>query len=292
MISHSLQPKAPSDENSPLSPLALTHREFALISELAHAEFGIELGPGKEQLVAARIGKLMRHLCFSNFRDFYKHLQADHTGQYRIQLIDSLTTNHTSFFREQAHFDFLVNPICSQWASSRPMRIWSAACSSGEEPYTIALIASEHFRARREALPHILASDISTRALETARNGAYPAQRLQHAMVPWLRKHLLRGEGHWDGWYRMRPEIIDMVDFQRINLVQSWPDIGRFDVIFCRNVMIYFSHQTQTQLVNRLAECLQPGGYLFVGHSETLTGIQHGLQHVQPAIYRKRGAKR
>jgi len=292
MISHSLQPKAPSDENSPLSPLALTHREFALISELAHAEFGIELGPGKEQLVAARIGKLMRHLCFSNFRDFYKHLQADHTGQYRIQLIDSLTTNHTSFFREQAHFDFLVNPICSQWASSRPMRIWSAACSSGEEPYTIALIASEHFKARREALPHILASDISTRALETARNGAYPAQRLQHAMVPWLRKHLLRGEGHWDGWYRMRPEIIDMVDFQRINLVQSWPDIGRFDVIFCRNVMIYFSHQTQTQLVNRLAECLQPGGYLFVGHSETLTGIQHGLQHVQPAIYRKRGAKR
>jgi len=292
MISHSLQPKAPSDENSPLSPLALTHREFALISELAHAEFGIELGPGKEQLVAARIGKLMRHLCFSNFRDFYKHLQADHTGQYLIQLIDSLTTNHTSFFREQAHFDFLVNPICSQWASSRPMRIWSAACSSGEEPYTIALIASEHFRARREALPHILASDISTRALETARNGAYPAQRLQHAMVPWLRKHLLRGEGHWDGWYRMRPEIIDMVDFQRINLVQSWPDIGRFDVIFCRNVMIYFSHQTQTQLVNRLAECLQPGGYLFVGHSETLTGIQHGLQHVQPAIYRKRGAKR
>jgi len=234
----------------------------------------------------------MRHLCFSNFRDFYKHLQADHTGQYLIQLIDSLTTNHTSFFREQAHFDFLVNPICSQWASSRPMRIWSAACSSGEEPYTIALIASEHFKARREALPHILASDISTRALETARNGAYPAQRLQHAMVPWLRKHLLRGEGHWDGWYRMRPEIIDMVDFQRINLVQSWPDIGRFDVIFCRNVMIYFSHQTQTQLVNRLAECLQPGGYLFVGHSETLTGIQHGLQHVQPAIYRKRGAKR
>ena len=292
MISHSLQPKAPSDENSPLSPLALTHREFALISELAHAEFGIELGPGKEQLVAARIGKLMRHLCFSNFRDFYKHLQADHTGQYLIQLIDSLTTNHTSFFREQAHFDFLVNPICSQWASSRPMRIWSAACSSGEEPYTIALIASELFKARREALPHILASDISTRALETARNGAYPAQRLQHATVPWLRKHLLRGEGHWDGWYRMRPEIIDMVDFQRINLVQSWPDIGRFDVIFCRSVMIYFSHQTQTQLVNRLAECLQPGGYLFVGHSETLTGIQHGLQHVQPAIYRKRGAKR
>jgi chemotaxis protein methyltransferase CheR len=172
------------------------------------------------------------------------------------------------------------------------MRIWSAACSTGEEPYTIALIASEYFGSRSKCTPYIFASDISTHALETARKGLYPAQRLEQAMAPWLRKHLLRGEGPWDGWYRMRPEIMEMVRFQRINLVQTLPDIGSFEVIFCRNVMIYFSHQTQAQLVNRLAACLEPGGYLFVGHSETLTGIQHGLQHVQPAVYRKRGAKK
>lgn len=283
---------AECDPRPPLSPLTLTRREFAAISELAHDEFGMELGAGKEQLVAARIGKLMRRLRFLSFREFYEYLRADRTGHCLIQLIDSLTTNHTSFFREQAHFDFLVQHVFSAWEGTRPIRIWSAACSSGEEPYTIALIANEYFGTRGSGTPCILASDISTHALETARKGAYPAQRLQHALAPWLRKHLLRGEGHWDGWFRMRPEIIDMVEFRRINLVQHLPEIGRFDVIFCRNVMIYFSHQTQAQLVDKLAACLEPGGYLFVGHSETLTGVQHGLQHIQPAIYCKRGAKR
>ena len=281
-----------NDPPPPLNTLPLTHREFAAISDLAHREFGIELGAGKEQLVAARIGKLMRRLHFSRFRDFYEHLLADRTGQCLTHMIDSLTTNHTSFFREQAHFDFLTQRLFPGSEGNRPMRIWSAACSTGEEPYTIALIASEYFRSRSTGIPCILASDISTDALEAARKGLYPAQRLEQAMVPWMRKHLLRGEGQWDGWYRMRPEIMEMVRFRRINLVQSLPDVGTFDLIFCRNVMIYFSHQTQAQLVKRLAACLEPGGYLFVGHSETLTGIQHDLQHVQPAVYRKRGAKR
>jgi chemotaxis protein methyltransferase CheR len=275
-----------------LGTLALTSREFAEISALARKEFGVELGAGKEQLVAARLGKLMRKLRFSTFRDFYEHLQRDRTGQYLTQLIDCLTTNHTSFFREQPHFDFLVEHIFPERQDAHPMRIWSAASATGEEPYTIALVALEYFGARARRLPSILASDISTHALDTAKKGAYPAPRLQGVLAPWLRKHLLRGEGHWEGWYRMRPEVMDMVEFRRVNLIQTLPDIGRFDVIFCRNVMIYFSHQTQAQLIARLAACLEPGGYLFVGHSETLTGIQHGLQHVQPAIYRKRGIKK
>jgi len=280
------------DLTPPLKPLVLTQREFASISALAQQEFGIELGPGKEQLVAARISKLMRRLHFSTFREFYEHLQADHTGQCVTQLIDSLTTNHTSFFREQAHFDFLLENVFPKWEHTRPMRIWSAACSSGEEPYTIALIAHEYFEARGIRSPHILASDISTHALEIARKGAYPAQRLQHAFAPWLRKHLLRGQGHWDGWYRMRPEVMEMVEFRRLILTQDFGGVGQFDLIFCRNVMIYFNQQTQAQLVHRLDACLEPAGYLFVGHSETLTGIQHGLQHVQPAVYRKRGVRK
>ncbi|MGB7548163.1 MAG: protein-glutamate O-methyltransferase CheR [Terracidiphilus sp.] len=274
------------------APLALTAKEFATICELAREEFGLELGKGKEQLVAARLGKLMRKLGFTSFRDFYKHVQGDRSGDALVELIDVLTTNHTSFFREQAHFDFLVQRVFAEHKGHGPMRIWSAASSTGEEPYTIALTAREHLGAQSSNLPRILATDISTRVLETARKGIYKADRFQGGVAPWLRKHLLRGEDRWQGWYRMRPEILSMVEFRRVNLIEPLPDVGRFTVIFCRNVMIYFSRETQEQLVNRLAACLEPGGYLFVGHSESLTGIQHGLQQIQPAIYRKRGAKK
>jgi chemotaxis protein methyltransferase CheR len=273
-------------------PLALSAKEFAGIAALAREEFGLELGVGKEQLVASRLGKLMRALGFEAFRDYYQHVQDDRSGAALVELIDALTTNHTSFFREQAHFDFLVGRVFAEHAGHAPMRIWSAASSTGEEPYTIALIAREHLGPQSPSLPRILATDISTRVLETARRGMYKAERFQGGLAPWLRKHLLRGEGRWEGWYRMRPEILAMIEFRRLNLIEPLPDVGRFSVIFCRNVMIYFSRETQTQLVNRLAACLEPGGYLFVGHSESLSGIQHPLQQVQPAVYRKRGGKK
>ena len=273
-------------------PLALTAKEFATISLLAREEFGLELGKGKEQLVAARLGKLMRKLGFRAFSDYYGYVQRDTTGDAMVELIDALTTNHTSFFREPAHFEFLVGRVFPEHAGRGPMRIWSAACSTGEEPYTIALTAREHMGARNPILPRMLATDISTRVLETARRGIYKADRFQGGVSPWLRKHLLRGEGKWEGWYRMRPEILGMVEFGRINLIEPLPNMGEFSVIFCRNVMIYFSRETQEHLIDRLAACLEPGGYLFVGHSESLTGFQHGLQQIQPAIYRKRGGKK
>jgi chemotaxis protein methyltransferase CheR len=278
-------------------PLGLTAKEFATIAVLAREEFGLELGKGKEQLVASRLGKLMRPLGFTAFGDYYKHVEGDRTGQALVELIDALTTNHTSFFREQAHFDFLVRRVFAEQTGHAPMRIWSAASSTGEEPYTIALTAREQFLSRglgpqSPPLPRILATDISTRVLETARQGMYKAERFQGGLAPWLRKHLLRGEGRWQGWYRMRPEILGMVEFRRLNLIEPLPDLGHFTVIFCRNVMIYFSRETQEQLVNRLAACLAPGGYLFVGHSESLTGIRQPLQQVQPAVYRKPGGKK
>jgi chemotaxis protein methyltransferase CheR len=275
-----------------LKPPALTKKEYAVISSLAREQFGLELGVGKEQLVSARIGKLMRRLGFTRFRDYYHHVESDGTGAALVELTDALTTNHTSFFRERAHFDFLVEQVFSQWRGPGPLRIWSAACATGEEPYTIALTAREHLGAENPNLPQILATDISTRALETATKGIYKSDRFQGEPASWLRKHLLRGEGQWEGWYRMRPEILRMIEFDRINLIESFPDVGRFEVIFCRNVMIYFSRATQEQLVNRLSACLKPAGYLFVGHSEGLTGMKHGLEHVQPAIYRKRGGQR
>ncbi len=271
--------------------LLLTAQEFSTIASLAREGFGLELGNGKEQLVSSRLGKLMRQQGFTAFRDYYRHLKGDASGEAMVELIDALTTNHTSFFREQAHFDFLVHRVLAEHTAV-PLRIWSAASSTGEEPYTIALTAREYLGSQSPVLPHILATDISTRVLANARLGMYQTERFQGAPAPWLRKHLLCGEGRWTGWYKMRPEIRAMVEFQRVNLIEPLPDVGRFAVIFCRNVMIYFSRGTQEQVVNRLTEHLEPGGYLFVGHSEGLTGIQHSLQQVQPAIYRKRGGKK
>jgi chemotaxis protein methyltransferase CheR len=275
-----------------VKPFALSRQEFTTISGLAREEFGLELAAGKELLVASRLAKLMRRLRFSEFRDYYHYVQRDRTGEALVELIDALTTNHTSFFREKAHFDFLVEKVFPEINRPGPVRIWSAASSTGEEPYSIALMAREHLGPQSPSLPRILASDISTRVLEIARKGVYSADRFQGGIAPCLKKHLLRGEGRWEGWYQMRPEILRMVEFRRLNLIEPFPHIGRFAVIFCRNVMIYFSRSTQEQLVNRLAACLEPGGYLFVGHSESLTGIQHGLQQVQPAIYRMRGGKK
>lgn len=276
----------------PISSMTLSPREFATISALAKERFGLELGAGKEQLVAARIGKIARILGFRSFRDYYQHVQDDNSGQAIVQLIDALTTNHTSFFREQAHFDFLVRQILPARNKNTPMSIWSSACSTGEEPYSIALTLREQLGPNHPALPHILATDISTRALETAQQAVYSAERFQGKPAPWLHKHLLRGEGKWTGYYRMRPEILSMISFGRLNLIEPLPAIGPFELILCRNVMIYFSRATQEKVVAKLSARLQPGGYLFVGHSEGLTGMNHNLQQIQPAIYRKRGAAR
>ena len=277
-------------------PLTLTAREFAAVSTLAREEFGLELGKGKEQLVASRLGKLTRQLGFKVFRDYYRHVLGDRTGAALVELIDALTTNHTSFFREQAHFDFLIRRVLAEQTGRAPLRIWSAASSTGEEPYTIALTAREHLWAAKPVpAPHSGHRYFHPRARNRAQEECIKpigSRKLAPALPTWLRKHLLRGEGRWKGWYRMRPEILGMVEFRRVNLIEPLPDLGRFSVIFCRNVMIYFSRETQEQLVNRLAACLDPGGYLFVGHAESLTGIRHPLQQIQPAVYRKRGGNK
>ena len=280
------------DRSATASTITLTAKEFACIANFAREEFGLELGAGKESLVSARIGKVARKLGLRSFREYYEYVKADSSGQAMVQLIDALTTNHTSFFREQVHFDFLVREVLAHRRKNDVIDIWSAASSTGEEPYSIALTAREYLWPEGGAAVRILATDISTRALETARLGVYSAERFQGKPAPWLRKHLLKGERKWEGYYRMRPEILEMVTFGRLNLIEPLPEMGPFAVIFCRNVMIYFSRSTQEMVVSKLASRLEPGGYLFVGHSEGLAGIQHNLQQIQPAIYRKKGGDR
>ena len=266
--------------------------EFARIRQLAYDTFGLDLRAGKETLVSARLGKHIRNSGCRSFEEYYQHVVGDSTGQALIHLIDALTTNHTSFFREPAHFDFLRKTFLPEWKDRGTIGIWSAACSTGEEPYSIAMCLLEELGPGPPAEVRILATDISTRVLAKAEQGIYSAERFEGLPGLQLRKFWLRGEGDWAGCYRAKKELRAMVEFRRLNLLETVSQMGRFPLIFCRNVMIYFDKPTQQRVVERLAACLEPGGYLLTGHAESLTGIEHGLEYVQPAIYRKPPSER
>ncbi len=264
-------------------PKALSASEFRRISDLMHQRFGIDLRQGKEGLVAARLGKKLREGGFSSFSSYFEHVLGDAGGDALVDMVDALTTNHTAFLRERAHFDFLAETIFPSLPPGAPIKIWSAACSTGEEPYSIActlLALSPGSPPRIE----ILATDLSTRALKKARLGVYPAERLREFPPLWRQRFLMKDGA--DGSLRVRPEVVSRIEFRQINLMEPFRHGRRFHVIFCRNVMIYFDRRTQTDLVGRLSACLEPGGYLFVGHSESLTGVEHPLRYIRPAVYR------
>ena len=264
---------------------ALSQREFEQISDLAYRTCGIELGNGKQELVQARVGKKIRQGHFDSFSQYYDSVVADKTGGQLILLLDALTTNFTSFLREATHFEFLRKVIVPGLTGQ--IRIWSAACSTGEEPYTIAISLLAELGMAAANRIHIFASDISSGALATAERAAYEAERFRDFPGDWPKKYLLRGSGNWEGWFRVKPQVRRLVEFRRLNLMESFHPPQLFHVIFCRNVMIYFNKTTQEQLVNRLASCLEPGGYLLIGHAESLTGLKHPYQYVMPAVYRR-----
>jgi chemotaxis protein methyltransferase CheR len=271
--------------SSESAALKLTANEFRQIADLAYQRFGLDLKRGKEALVAARLGKKLRQLGFDSFADYHKHVLADTTGDRLVELIDALTTNHTSFLRERAHFDFLMRAVNEEFADVASLRIWSAACSSGEEPYSIAMCLTEVLRQTRRQF-QIRATDISTRVLATAQRGIYPAARFDDVPEAWRRAYLLRGKAESQGFYKVKPELVQRIQFERLNLIEPFLERGKFHVIFCRNVMMYFDKATQQDIVQRLTGCLERGGYLFVGHAESLTSIEHSLDYVRPATYR------
>jgi chemotaxis protein methyltransferase CheR len=264
----------------------LRSREFNLIRRIVYENFGIDL-EGKEVLVAARLGKKMRQLGLNSFERYFDYVRRDATGQALTSMVDSLTTNHTSFFREPQHFDYLREVILPALRRAAQIRIWSAACSTGEEPYSIAFTVMEALGDAAVSKVRILATDISTRVLATAERGLYPTSRFERIPIDRLRRHLLKGCGDSEGHYLVKKETRSLIEFQHLNLMQDFSRVGRFSAIFCRNVMIYFDRQTQQSLVQRLAEQLEPGGYLLIGHAESLNGIEHPLTYVCPATYRK-----
>jgi chemotaxis protein methyltransferase CheR len=271
--------------SSDFSPL--TSGEFEQFRKLAYEKFGLDLRSGKEQLVSARLGKKLRELQLRSFKEYYQHVVNDGTGEALISMIDALTTNHTSFFREPAHFDFLRKTICPVLRNRDRIAIWSAACSTGEEPYSIVFTLLEELGLGAIPKMQVLATDISTRVLGNAKKGVYPSARFRDFTPQQLRQCLLRGDGEWKDWYLVKKELRAAISFQRLNLMEQFSNLPTFPLIFCRNVMIYFDRATQEELVGRLSNRLEQGGYLFIGHSESLNGVQHGLQYIQPAIYRK-----
>jgi chemotaxis protein methyltransferase CheR len=266
--------------------------EFEKISRLAYEHFGVDLRNGKHALVEARIGKKIRELGLKSFQHYFDYVTSDKTGEALTSMVDVLTTNHTSFFREPRHFDLLRHTIFPALSGRSQIHLWSAACSSGEEPYSIAMTLLEESRADALAKVKIRATDISTRVLDHGRSGIYTADRVKDVAMPILQRYMLRGRTAAGESYRFKPEVRAMVAFEHLNLMQPLPRDYRCSVIFCRNIMIYFDKPTQQSLVERLSEQLEDGGYLFIGHSESLNAISHSLDYVSPATYRKPGGQR
>ena len=263
---------------------ALSSADFEKISRLIYEQSGISLHTGKKELVKARLGKRLRQGRFKSFRDYYQYVVQDDSGEELVYLLDSISTNLTSFFREEGHFDYLREELMPRWRDGKPSRdqplqVWSAGCSSGEEVYSIAITLLEGVKPQEKWNIKILASDISTKVLKKAMAGIYEKERVRTIPLATVKKYFLRGDNHWLDYVKIKNSIKELITFQRLNLMDSFSFQDPFDCIFCRNVMIYFDKKTQEALVNRFYQNLKPGGVLFIGHSESLTGIQHRFQY-------------
>lgn len=274
---------------------SLTETEFSKLADLVYRHCGINLHDGKRDLVRARLAKQTRAGGFDSSREYLDQVTADPSGEEFTGLIDALSTNLTSFFRERNHFDYLERTLLPRLMADKKrhgqqrLRAWSAGCSSGEEPYSLAMVLLEATHGGLQAGwdTKLLASDISTRVLAHAQMGSYDKKRIEGIPQPLRGKYMTthREDGRVSG--EMSPELRSIISFRHLNLMQTWPFAGPFDFIFCRNVMIYFDKSTQQKLVGRFYDVLSPGGTLFTGHSESLTGIKHGFKYVEPTIYVK-----
>jgi len=262
--------------------------EFKFFRHLIHARTGIALTSSKRSLVAGRLGRRLRSLGLDSFASYRRFLEtSDPSGAELTRLINCITTNKTSFFREESHFGVLEAHIRSAESDGRrTYRIWSAACSTGEEPYSLAMTA---LTARRAIEVRILASDLDTEVLAWAQEGLYPADSVAHVDERLKRRSFLRGRRDSESWVQVKPEVREMITFRHINLIEEpWPIRAGFDAIFCRNVIIYFDRETQQRLFQRMTRYLTAGGLLFVGHAETLFWLDELLVPIEHSVYRAR----
>ena len=284
------QPPAPSRGGDP----GLTELEFDRFRRIVYDTSRIALNGGKKELLRARLGKILRRRGIASFGEYLSIVEADRTGEELTVLLDAISTNHTYFFREPDHFRFVEETVRSRVDAAgrvraeRKIRAWSAGCSSGEEPYSLAITLLEALGGGAGWDIRLLATDLSTKVLDIARNGLYSSDRLKTVPPGIVARHfLVETGGDGETRFRVSPSVRGLVTFGRLNLLEPYPFKGPFDFIFCRNVMIYFDRETQETLVNGFHRYLSAGGLLFIGHSESLGGIAHPFQYVRPSVYRK-----
>jgi chemotaxis protein methyltransferase CheR len=267
-----------------------TDRNFEQLRKIAFEHTGIVLGENKRQMMYGRLARRIRQLGLTSFDDYCTRLEEDLDSELG-ELVNAITTNLTSFFRENHHFEHLAGTalpeIMSRNAGKRRLRIWSAGCSTGEEPYSIAMTLAESTRLNGWDA-RILATDIDTNVVARADSGVYPMERVKDMDPKRLRRWFEKGVGENAGKLRANRTLRELIAFRSLNLLGEWPMRGPFDIIFCRNVVIYFDKETQRRLFERYAEILAPDGYLYIGHSETLFKISDRFHPVGGTIYRKR----
>ena len=267
----------------------LTDRDFEAIAGLVHDIAGIYLADSKRQLVYTRLSRRLRQLGLGSFADYIRLLEGPGRDAELGLLLNAITTNLTSFFREPHHFDHLAGEL-RHWlrdAARRRLRIWSSACSTGEEPYSIAMTLAREDLHKQPVDAKILATDIDTSVLDRARGATYPPDAfrgLASGEIDRFTRPVMESSAPMR---RIRPEIASMVHCKRLNLVQAWPMKGPFDVIFCRNVLIYFDASTKARLIDRFCELLRDGGFLYLGHSESLMHRHPGLKPAGRTTYRR-----
>lgn len=260
-------------------------KEFQLFQQLIQDKLGIFLPTQKKALLSNRLWKRLQACQVKGFSDYYRLIQSPH-GRNELNLaLELITTNETYFFREQKHFDYLQKDILLTLKTERSFRVWSAASSTGEEPYSIAMVLKDRCQCDWE----LLCSDVNRTVVEQAKVGIYPEMRTKNIPPEYLRRFCRKGIGPQQGNVRVTSELRDAAQFFTLNLHEEFPDIGKFDLVFLRNVLIYFENDNKEKILNRIADKLQPGGILFVGHSESLHGISTRFTPIQPAIYRLTG---
>jgi chemotaxis protein methyltransferase CheR len=267
-------------------------QEFKLFQELIHAQAGILLSSAKKTLLEARLGTRVRDLGLDSFRAYYRYVVAGGNDEL-FEMLDRISTNETSFFREPQQFDFLSQVAVHDWATQagagfRPRRIraWSAGCSSGEEAYSLAMVLWWHLAPAGSWQIDILATDISRRIIARARNGVWPIEKAREIPNEYLTRYMLKGTGKQAGYMKAGAEISSMLQFKRLNLNDElYPVPSPFDLILCRNVLIYFDPKRRARVIDRLLSHLRPGGLFFVGYSERLVGVTTKVVSIWPTIY-------
>lgn len=290
-----IEGRTDSRNNAALTIAAMNDAQFRRLVEFIYKVCGIKLNDSKKVMLESRLSKRLKALGMKSYKGYCEYLfSQEGRDEELIHMIDMVTTNKTDFSREPAHFDFLTKKALPELSmthgagTSRKLTVWSAGCSTGEEPYTLAMVLSGYAEIHRGFEYLILATDISTRVLDVARTGIYREEQVVPVPQDFRKRYLLRGKERQMGKVRIVPELRERIRFRRLNFMEG--DFGMrepLDIVFCRNVIIYFDRPTQERLINRINSHMIPGGYLFMGHSETLNGMKVPLVSVAPTVYRK-----